>query len=383
MRKSRVVGREPIRRAAATMVALALSVASVACSDDTANDAPAGDESAPAGETTTLEPSGDLELAPLDEAALAELTRYAEETGSTCVLVQRDGAIVHEASFGGRAPDDDQEIYSATKSVTSTLVGIAQYQGHLDIREPASTYVNEWAETDSEDVTIRDLLANVSGRWYDAVTDYRGMAVEARDKTAFAIELEQQHPPGEVWEYNNSAIQTLEAVLERATGEDLEEYAEKHLFGPLGMSSSIVRDGAGNPLTFMGVQASCRDLAHFGQLALQGGGWEGELLVDRGWFEEATSPATELNQAYGYLWWLNRPGRVVLPVVGEIDRPLWPAAREDAFAAAGLGGQIVAVYPSERTVVVRLATGQGGVQGQGNFVNEAARILFDGTDSAG
>jgi CubicO group peptidase (beta-lactamase class C family) len=377
------VGRKPIRRATTTTVALALSLASVACSsDDTANDAPTDDESAPVGEMTA-EPRGDLELAPLDEAALAELTRYADATGSTCLLVQRDGAIVHEAAFGGRAPDDDQEIYSATKSVTSTLVGIAQHHGHLDIGEPASTYVTEWAGTDSEDVTIRDLLANVSGRWYDAVNDYRGMAVDARDKTAFAIELAQQHPPGEVWEYNNSAIQTLEAVLERATGEDLEEYAEKHLFGPLGMSSSIVRDGAGNPLTFMGVQASCRDLANFGQLALQGGEWEGELLVDRGWFEEATSPATDLNQAYGYLWWLNRPGRVVLPVVGEIDRPLWPAAPEDAFAAAGLGGQIVAVYPSERTVVVRLATGQGGVQGQGNFVNDAARILFDGPDSAG
>jgi CubicO group peptidase (beta-lactamase class C family) len=367
------------RRAPALGLALVLVVS--ACAGGSESDA--GEPGTAPSVATTSSVTTTVALPPLEESALEELRRLGEDTGSTCLLVQRNGSVVHESYFEGRTPDDDEEIWSATKSIASTLVGIAQHRGHLHIDEPASTYLTEWQGTASEDVTIRDLLANASGRLYDGAMDYYEMARSAPDKTAFSIALDQQHPPGEVWEYNNSAIQTLEAVLERATGQDVEEFAKKALFEPLGMSSTIVRDATGNPLTFMGVQASCRDLAQFGQLALQRGEWEGEMLVQDDWFDQATAPATDLNQAYGFLWWLNRPGRVKLPVVGEIEGPMWRDAPEDAFAAAGLGGQTIAVYPAQDTVVVRLATGQGGVQGQGNFVNDAARILFGpGSDAA-
>lgn len=313
---------------------------------------------------------------PWDDAAIAELTTFAEETGSNCLLVQRNGEIVHEAYFNGTTPETQQEIFSASKSVASTLVGIAQKEGHLQIDEPASTYITEWKGTDSEDVTIRQLLSNVSGRFQDIQTDYLRMAIQEPDKTAFSVGLDQQHEPGTFWEYNNAAIQTLEAVLERATGEDMEHFARTRLFDPLGMRSTIRRDIAGNPLTFMGVQASCRDLASFGQLALQRGEWNGELLVEDGWFEQAASPSSDLNNAYGFLWWLNRPGLVKMPIIGESQGPIWPSAPQDVFAALGLGGQTVLVLPDEQTVVVRLATGQGGVQGQGDFVEDTARILL-------
>ena len=86
----------------------------------------------------------------------------------------------------------------------------------LDINEPASKYITEWQGTPSESVTIRDLLANASGRFWSLNSDYNEL-IRAPDKTAYAIGLAQQAPPETTWNYNNSAIQTLDAVIKRAT----------------------------------------------------------------------------------------------------------------------------------------------------------------------
>ena len=144
--------------------------------------------------------------------------------------------------------------------MTSTLVGIAQDQGYLSIDEPASTYLDEWVGTDSEDVTIGNLLSNDSGRYHDMATDYIELnGVE--DRTAFAIDLGQQDEPGTEWRYNNAAIQTLEAVLERATVQPVQEFAQENLCCPIGMTSELVFDAVGKPPTYIGVQAGCFDVA--------------------------------------------------------------------------------------------------------------------------
>ena len=72
--------------------------------------------------------------------------------------------------------------------------------------------------------------------------------------------------------------------------------------------------------------------------------------------------STQLNAAYGLLWWLNQPGPVVSPLIATTGRgdpeagtgPLVPGAPEDAFWALGFRNQIVAVVPSEGIVAVRL-----------------------------
>lgn len=263
----------------------------------------------------------------LDPAALRALDQYYEANDSNCVAVVHDGVLVHERYWNGTDVGTDQEIFSATKSVTSFLVGIAQDQGLLDIDDPAADYIPEWRGTPSEAVTIRDLLSNDSGRHYDFETDYLEMAIGARDKTGFAVQLDQDDPPGTSWAYNNSAIQTLEAVLEEATGGDVAEFAEANLFEPIGMTSTISRDPAGNTLAFMGGQASCQDLARFGLLALHEGEWDGEQVVSADYVREATRPSQDLNSVYGFLWWVNSDGPRVAASTGPVTR-WWTTARE-------------------------------------------------------
>ena len=193
--------------------------------------------------------------------------------------------------------------------------------------------------------------------------DY-GELIRAGDMNAFAIGLGQDAPPGQTWAYNNSAIQTLSAVLEEATGGSPADFAETTLFEPIGMDDSVMTtDGAGNTITFMGLQTTCLDLARFGLLMLQGGSWDGEQVVSGDYVAQATATSsTELNAAYGYLFWLNHRGRIGSPALATTgedsaaidDGQLVPGVPEDVFWALGFHEQVVAVIPSEGIVAVRM-----------------------------
>lgn len=302
----------------------------------------------------------------LDSTLLEAAADFAGAHASNCLLVTRNGAIVGEWYWNGWDEGREQNVYSVTKSFTSALVGIAQDRGELDITERASDYITEWVGTESEDVTIRNLISNDSGRYWDFWTDYVLNYILGEDKTALAIGLSQQHEPGTVWVYNNSAIQTLEPVLNAATGMDVVDYAEQVLFEPLGMSSSYGRDDAGNPVTYADVSASCRDLARFGNLYLRGGRWsDGQQIVSEDWVDESVLPSTPLNSAYGYMWWLNRDGRWVESLHQESDGRPMPALPENVFRASGAFNQIIFVDPGTGIVFTRL----GSVIGLGDLVS--------------
>lgn len=298
----------------------------------------------PDWQTTTPAEAG------LDPAALELMADRAERAESDCLVVTHDGSIVAEWYWNDTNQRSEREAFSVTKSITSTLVGIAIDQGALTLDQKASDFITEWVGTPSEDITVRNLVSNDSGRYNTFQSDYVLMP-QAENQTAYGISLEQEHEIGEEWVYNNAAIQTLEAVLEGATGMHVGDFAAEYLFGPLGMNTTIIEDKAGNTLMYMGAQASCRDLARFGLLFLRGGNWDGRQIVSRAWVDEATSPSTELNTAYGFLWWLSPDG----PGDGPIPR----SAPDDMFGAHGLFDQLVSVLPSEKVVVTRMGEPEG------------------------
>jgi CubicO group peptidase (beta-lactamase class C family) len=382
----------PVSIAAA---AAALALLAAACSDDGSTDT---------GSPTTDEPTGADAAAPeaptiaagavepesvgLDPAVLESIAAEAEVGKSNCLLVAREGEVAGEWYFRGTGPDSAQNVFSVTKSVTSVLVGIAQDDGDLSIDDPASKWIPEWKGTPAEAVTVRDLLSNDSGREWSPLIDYVQL-IQAPDKTAFAVGLPQTEPPGEVWAYNNSAIQTLEAVLEGATGQDVVQFAQERLFERLGMDDSMVTtDAAGNAQTFQGVQSTCRDMARFGQLMLNGGGWGDEQIVSSEYVEAATGQSsTDLNRGYGYLWWLNREGAYVNALVatdldaadnpGAVRVQIAPDAPDDMYWALGLGNQVVQVDLGSRTVVVRLGTSEFRPQPPTFGPQQASRVVSE------
>lgn len=288
--------------------------------------------------------------------AVEDLESFASEAraaGANCMVVEHAGVVEGRWLWGELAEGDLQEGFSTTKSVAATLVGIAADRGLLRLDQPAADFVPEWRGTPSESVTVRDLLANVSGRFHDPVADYAQLAFFATDKTAFALGLGQDAAPGERWVYNNAAVQSLEAVLEAAVGGPVADFAREALFEPLGATSFLRTDAVGNAGLFAGMQTNCDDLARLVRLYLDGGDVGGNRVVSSGFVAEALAPSSGLNAAYGYLWWLNRPG-TAMPAAGAIattDGPLLRALPEDAFWASGACGQIALGVPSADVVV--------------------------------
>ncbi|WP_374456704.1 serine hydrolase domain-containing protein [Nocardioides sp.] len=310
--------------------------------------------------------------------------KEAKRLDSTCFAVVKDGKLAFEASWRMER-DVPREVFSITKSVASTLVGIAVRDGDLRLDDRVSTYVPQWRGTPSETVTVRNLLSNDSGRFWSMQSDYADL-LAAKSRTKYAIGLTQQHAPGSAWAYNNAAIQVLEPVLEKATGMRVAKFARTRLFEPLGMTNSeLITDRSDNAaMVFYGLRTTCLDLARFGSLYLGRGRAGGTRLLDTSYVKRAVGRSSTVhNAAYGYLWWLNRPGRIrgATDAVDPQGQPLRPVtgqlaayAPEDVYAALGFGGQVLLVDPGSRTIVVRLGLpAQAGEEGYG-FGN-AARVL--------
>lgn len=301
----------------------------------------------------------------LDAKKLSQIAATAKQGKSNCLVVARDGKLAGEWYFNGTTKNTTQDIYSATKSVTSTLVGIASDDGDLTVADSAAKWIPAWRGTPSAAASVRNLLSMDSGREWNFQLDYSQL-LHAADRSAFAVGLPQAEPPGQVWAYNNSAVQTLQPLLQASTGDEVTAFARRRLFTPLGMTHTrMTTDRAGNAQMFEGVQSTCRDMARFGELMLDHGQWGPKQIVSSGWVKQATGrSSTELNAGYGYLWWLNHYGVLASPEAATslqyAQNPttkrgrLVPGAPNDIYWALGLGNQLVQIDPGTRTVVVRL-----------------------------
>lgn len=317
-------------------------------------------------------------------ARLRAVAAQARKLDSSCLAVVRRGRLVADWNWG-TPRTTPREVFSITKSVTSALVGIAVRDGDLRLDDRVSRYVPGWRGTASAKVTVRDLLSNVSGRYWSVESDYLRLT-RARNRTAYAVGLRQQFAPGTTWAYNNAAIQALDRVLRRATGVPTHELAAERLFGPLGMRHTrmTVDTSSASTNTFFGVQSTCLDLARFARLYLGGGKVDGRRILPRAFVRQSVGrSSSDLNAAYGYLWWVNRHGQLRgatdpvdaqgQPLEKHVGR-LVPDAAPSVYAALGLGGQVAMVDPRSGTIVVRL--GPGLARGNQTYgLRNAARVV--------
>lgn len=290
------------------------------------------------------------------------------------VVVARGGVIVYERYADGYGPASPHVAWSCTKSLTSALAGVALARGALGLDDSVCRHLT--AAGGACEVTVRHLLQLASG--LDWNESYEGMNLQGSSVLAMLYGVGRAdmagfvraHPhvaaPGARWNYSSGDSVLLSAVVRSALEPRLGPgWSAAALFDPLGMrSATLERDGAGTPVGSSFLHATPRDLARFGLLYLAGGCWRGERILPEGYVAASTaasapsrSPAAhrQAGDVYGLGWWLNRP-------VPELGQPVpWPGVPEDAFAARGHWGQLVAVVPSLGLVVVR--TGDDREQG--------------------
>lgn len=254
------------------------------------------------------------------------------------LLVIRHGAIVLEHYFPGYTEYTPHILYSVTKSFISTLIGIAVDKGGIGSLDdpvlkyfPGSTFEN--ADPRKEAITLRNLLTMTSGLdWDEAMPGYRGVSTSGYK---YVLDLPMAADPGSEFLYCSGCSHILSAVIEQTTGQSTVDFAEENLFKPLGIKKpSWEMDPEGTAMGGWGIYLTPRDMAKLGYLFLHQGQWDGEQIVSSGWVSEAISPQVSVDPgvSYGYQWW-------VFP-------------DQAAYAAQGMEGQKIFVFPSHDLIVV-------------------------------
>ncbi|MBV9242318.1 MAG: serine hydrolase [Acidobacteria bacterium] len=248
---------------------------------------------------------------------------------------------------------DLHTLQSVSKTITSIIVGVARTRGDFpDIDTPALRYFDESKVQNVDDrkrrMTIRNLLTMSAGLDWNEGLPYQdpkntGSQMEASlDWMQYTIDRPMAFEPGKTWAYNSGATQILAHVFHAATGQDIEEYAVKYLFGPLGIKQYYwKRSPSGLVDAEGGFYLRPRDLAKLWYLFLKNGVWDGKQIVSADWVKESVKPAFDLNGAkYGLKWWLYPYGK---------DNSMI------AWSGSGFGGQMPMAFPDYDMVVVYTA----------------------------
>jgi CubicO group peptidase (beta-lactamase class C family) len=180
-----------------------------------------------------------------------------------------------------------------------------------------------------------------------------------KDRVKDALSLPLDHEPGTFFEYGESPVALLAKVVGNAAGEDFQDFIQRELMGPIGMTSDDwfwTRDRAGNTEGYRGLNTSVDDFSRLGHLMLHDGRWNETAVLDERWVRDALEPRAT-NPGYGYMVWLNEGDRYIAPTVysrDERDHRHIESAPHDMYFMAGIQQQRVWVIPSLDMVVVRI-----------------------------
>ncbi len=267
------------------------------------------------------------------------------------VQIIRGGRLILDAYFYPYNPTMRHDVASITKSITSTLTGLAiekKYLRGVDQSVMAFFPDRSMAALDARKrkPTIEDLLTMQSG--WDCGVDLSDPRINVDERLAamrqstdwlqYILDLPMATEPGTHFAYCNANCHLLSIILSRSTGRNELAFARQELFGPLGIRD--VRwpaDSKGNSYGWSDLQLHPLDMAKFGQLLLQHGRWNDRQIIPEAWIKAATQAhvnRTGGRDHYGYLWWI--PGEN-LPGV---------------FEAVGRGGQRITIWPEKDMVVV-------------------------------
>lgn len=258
--------------------------------------APTAAASAPA-----MPPPETLSRLGISSKALAGLLKRGAESHSDAIVIIKDDQVVGQWYFG--KPQALIETQSDTKSIVALAIGCLLHEGKIkSLDEPVCDFYPEWKQGRKKSITIRQILNHTSGLQANHTTEE---TYASPDFVQLALAAELTTDPGTAFFYNNKAVNLLAGIIQKASGQRMDQYVNARIFVPLGITDyRWDTDTMGNVLAMSGLQMHAMDMTKIGQMLADGGVWQGKPIVDASWIAEMTTPGQTMELGCGLLWWL-------------------------------------------------------------------------------
>jgi CubicO group peptidase (beta-lactamase class C family) len=301
----------------------------------------------------------------IDNAALEAAAAWADEHNSAALLVLHRGVVQLERYWRDIGPDSLFTGRAMTRSLIPPLVAIAMQEGAIQtLDDPVGVYLAAWRDDPRGQITLRELLQNLSGLENlllsgdpDPASKNTQIALSS-DFHGAALAFDLENTPGEFFALSNANAQLLGAVLESATGEAYEDYLNSRLWAPLGAGvSQLYMDRPGGmPAVYCCYRATPRDWLRYGAALAADGRVADRQLWPAGWVKEMTA-GSDIYANYGYQIWVGNPPTANRPYNQSIARgaPHGPPIEVDeVFFLEGGGYRTMYVMPEQELVILRL-----------------------------
>ncbi|MGJ8742953.1 serine hydrolase [Polaribacter sp.] len=296
---------------------------------------------------------------------IEDLKTFLSEKNTKSFIVLYNGKIVIEEYFNNHTSTSNWYWASAGKTLTSTLSGIAQDENLLNIHDKVSDYLGTgWTSATLEKenlITCKNLLSMTAG-----LDDSLGDDVSA-DNLKYVADA------GTRWAYHNVYVK-MQEVVAKASNTTWTNYFNTKLRDKIGMNGVWTDIGSLNVYW-----STTRSMARFGLLISANGKWENTQIVSENFINEATNTSQNINNSYGYFWWLNGKPNYHLPQSqAQFNGELIPNAPADLFCALGKNDQKIYVVPSKKIVIIRMGEAAENVNfALSNFDNDLWEKMND------
>lgn len=268
------------------------------------------------------------------------------------VLIAKDNKLVFENYFDGFNSDIPHDLRSASKSISSAIIGIAIDDKIIEnVDERLYDFIpKEYQYTKDSlksKIRIKDLLTMSSGLDVNnlASEDFYQDPRQSENWLKTVLEAPMVKEPGTYADYGSANPFLLGVYLNERLDMPLETYMDEKLFAPLGITNYINQtdDKEITPYFGGGMLLTPRDLLKFGQLYLDKGKWHGKQIISEDWVNESFKKHVRLQDVqdkneYGYFWWH--------------DTYMVNNKSIKCIEARGAGGQFIFIIPELETVIV-------------------------------